>query len=302
MSRVAVFGSVNVDRLCRVDASEAARLGDDSTVPAAGETRVVSTPPAGFETDDTTLGGKGANQAVAAASASADTLLCGAVGADAPAWLADRLAAAGVEARLAVRGEATGAAYVWVEPDGENRIAVLAGANGRLDADDAVARIDRFRRADAVLLQNEVPVEATTALLDALPADGPTVVVDPAPATDAEPLVEHPTVDVFVPNETEFDRLRAPLATAAERGATVVRTDGAAGATAFVGGLDAPTFRVAAPTVSVVDTTGAGDALAGTLAATINGAPTLRAAVRHGVEAGSRACEYAGATPQPDGG
>lgn len=302
MSRVAVFGSVNVDRLCRVDADEITRLDDDSAVPAAGETRVVSVPPTGFRTDDTALGGKGANQAVAAARTGADTLLCGAVGTDAPDWLADRLAAAGVEARLAVRGEATGAAYVWVAPDGENRIAVLAGANDRLDADDAVERIDRFRRADAVLLQNEVPVEATTALLDALPADGPTVVVDPSPAAGAEPLVEHPAVDVFVPNETEFDRLRAPLTAAAERGATVVRTDGAGGATAFVGGLDTPVFRVAAPTVPVVDTTGAGDALAGTLAAAIGRAPTLRAAVRRGVEAGSRACEHAGATPPPDGG
>lgn len=301
MSRVAVFGSVNVDRLCRVDADTAAALADDPAVPAVGETAVVTAPPPGFTADDTALGGKGANQAIAAARAGAATLLAGAVGVDAPDWLAERLATAGVEARLAVRGDRTGAAYVWVEPDGENRIAVLPGANDRLDPDDAVGRLDRFRSADAVLLQNEVPVAAATTLLDALPADGPTVIVDPAPAAGAAPLVDHPAVDVFVPNETEFDRLRVPLTAAVERGATVVRTDGAAGATVFVGDPDTPAFRVAAPTVRVVDTTGAGDALAGTLAATLADAPTLRAAVRRGVRAGSRACEHPGATP-PDGG
>ena len=297
MTRVAVFGSVNVDRLCRVDADDAVALDGDPAAPATGETAVVASPPPGFTADDTALGGKGANQAIAAARAAAETLLAGAVGADAPDWLAGRLAAAGVEARLAVRGEQTGAAYVWVEPDGDNRIAVLPGANGRLDDSDAVERLDRFRAADAVLLQNEVPVAATTALLDALPADGPTVIVDPAPGEGAEPLVGHPAVDVFVPNATEFRRLRAPLAAAVERGATVVRTDGADGATVFVGDADTPAFRVAAPTVPVVDTTGAGDALAGTLAATLDGTPTLRNAVRRGVQAGSRACEYAGATP-----
>lgn len=321
-----VVGSVNVDFDRQVDADTVARLDADPAVPAVGETRHVTTPPAGFDGEGT-LGGKGANQAVAAARAGVDTVLCGAVGRDAEAFaLRSRLADGGVDTRLATRGDRTGAAYVWVEPDGENRIALLAGANGQLTTADAERHLRRARAAEVVLVQNEVPVAATTALLDGLAGtpEAPTVVVDPAPADGAAPLVTHPAVDVCVPNETEFDTLRSSLAAAHRRGVCVVRTEGADGATVFgsvdggrgdAGSEDAdsggdagneggddghttfsqPTFRVDAPSVGVVDTTGAGDALAGSLAAALCDG-VWETAVRRGVRAGSRACRHTGAT------
>lgn len=305
-----VVGSVNVDFDRRVDTDTVDRLDADPAVPDAGETRVVTTPPSGFDGEGT-LGGKGANQAVAAAGAGADTVLCGAVGRDAGVFdLRSRLAAAGVDTRLATRGDRTGAAYVWVAPDGENRIALCPGANEQLTAADTRRHRQLAREADVVLVQNEVPVAATTALLDELGVGEtpPMVVVDPAPADGAAPLVAHPAVDVCVPNETEFETLRSSLATAHRRGVTVVRTEGADGASVFDGGESAteadsaaavfsrPTFRVDAPSVGVVDTTGAGDALAGRLAAALCDGVELETAVTRGVRAGSRACRHAGAT------
>lgn len=323
---VAVFGSVNLDRTRRVPDDEVAALDADPAVPPRGTTATAESSPDSFDPDAVRLGGKGANQAVAAARAGAATTLVGAVGPDAADHaVRETLADEGVETALTTRETETGAAFVWVTPDGDNRILVRPGANGTLDASDAERALAAAREADVVLLQNEIPVAAAVALLDTLSprstggdaaesraSDGPDpveaadadsrplVVVDPAPAPGAVPLVEHPRVDVFVPNETEFAGLRGPLATARERGAVVVRTDGPDGATVFAGDevvaddaseaasdenattedevatdpLATPSFRASAPSAPVVDTTGAGDAFAGYFAATLAAAET----------------------------
>lgn len=313
---VAVFGSVNLDRTRRVPDDEVAALDADPSVPPRGTTATAESPPDGFDADAVRLGGKGANQAVAAARAGAATTLVGAVGPDAADHaVRETLADEGVETALATRETETGAAFVWVTPDGDNRILVRPGANDTLDASDAERALAAAREADVVLFQNEVPAAAAVALLDTLPsrpsdespaADAdprPLVVVDPAPAPGAVPLVEHPRVDVFVPNETEFAGLRGPLAAARERGAVVVRTDGPDGATVFAddevvaddaseaasdenatGGGDGatdplatPSLRVSAPSATVVDTTGAGDTFAGYFAATLAAAEATTA-------------------------
>ncbi|MFB6177692.1 MAG: PfkB family carbohydrate kinase [Halobaculum sp.] len=204
---------------------------------------------------------------------------------------------------------------MWVTPDGENRIAIVPGANGTVSAADAERAVETARTASVLLLQNEIPTEAARVLLDGLDThstetdptdDGPLVVLDPAPATGARPLVDHPRVDVLVPNETEFETLRSSLEDARRRGATVVRTDGPGGAAAFDDGdesvenpLDTPSFLVETPEASVVDTTGAGDAFVGYLAAELADGGTLRAAVERGVRAGTRACEREGAMTAP---
>ena len=338
---VVVFGSVNVDRTQRLSGEPSDTA---AACPAPGETVTVDSPPAAFTADATALGGKGANQAVAAARAGVDTTLVGAVGVDAAAFgVRERLAAEGVETRLATRETETGAAYIWVTPDGENRIAVLPGANGTVTDADAQRAASVARNAAVLLLQNEIPVAAATALLDELHAAGendgtggdemeaasdddsedpltrtPVVIVDPAPAAGAESLVDHPRVDVFVPNEPEFDALRTELAVASARGAVVVRTEAADGASVFVGGhsptpFTEPSVTVDAPSVDVVDTTGAGDAFAGYLAATLGSGESadraasenadslarLRHAVARGVWAGSRSCEREGAMTAP---
>ncbi len=297
MARVAVFGSVNLDRTQRCDRATVEAMADRlASFPAPGETLTAEQPPP-FDASFTQLGGKGANQAVAAARAGADASIHGAVGTDADAFgVCDTFEAESVTPELHRRNTPTGAAYIWVTPDGENRILVTPGANGTLDATDAKTQAPRMEAADVVLLQNEVPVEAALTLLDRLSA--PTVVLDPAPTAGAERLVTHPAVDLLTPNETEFAALTDPLQTAAERGARVVRTEADAGASVLDESLT-PTYNVEPPTVDVVDTTGAGDAFTGYLGARLADGGRLEQAIRTAVRAGARSCTKDGAMTAP---
>jgi len=288
MGRVASVGSVNVDhvRYCEREwlAAQADRY---EWFPAAGETRSVSSVPEAFAAafDRTFLGGKGANQAVAAAAAGADVALFGATGRDAGEYaVRDRLVERGVDASAveSVDGP-TGAAYVAVdEATGENHIAVLPGANGAVDAAYARRHAAALADADCVLVQNELPVGAILGVLDVLAgdADRPLVAFDPAPADEAAARVlEHDCVDATTPNGGEAERLDAALAAF---DGTVVRTRGADGVAVDVGEggpWTGEAFSVSAPTVDAVDTTGAGDVFDGYLAAALADGRPLRDAV-----------------------
>jgi ribokinase len=279
--RVASFGSVNVDRVCRVDSETLAALDERyDWFPAAGETRTVDAIPAALDqyVTRTLLGGKGANQAVAAACAEADAAFYGKVGVGDATDPRDELADRGVET-VAVEAvnEPTGTAYVFVGPDGENHIALLAGANGAVDATYAHAHLDEIRRADVVLLQNEVPLAAAEALLLALTGqhDRPTVVVDPAPAEGAAALLDYACVDVVTPNEAEATALADELAVfdgvvCYKHGPDPVEVVGPSGE---------ERFTVAPPAADPVDTTGAGDVFAGYLGAEMARGTPLREAV-----------------------
>ena len=297
---VAVFGSVNVDRTQRLPSAELTRLADErDPFPAGGETLAVDEPPESFTPTATSLGGKGANQAVAAARAGASASFHGAVGPDAVSvGVHERFRSEGVEPELFERDVQTGAAYIWVTPDGENRIVVVAGANGTLSPADANARAARIAESEVLLLQNEIPVAAATALLDRLPESGPTVVCNPAPAAGAEPLVTHPAVDLLTPNEGEFDTLHTSLASVADD-VTVVRTEAESGASVFRGSLTDPVAHVPAPTVETIDTTGAGDTFTGYLGAELADGRDFEAAVELAVRAASHSCEREGAMSAP---
>ncbi len=282
---VLVVGSANVDLVVRAD--HIPRPGE--TV-LGGDLRRVP-------------GGKGANQAVAAARLGRRVALCCRLGDDdAGRLLTDSLSGAGVDlSRSRVdTGVPSGTALITVDTRGDNAIVVSPGANRLLTADE-VRRAVRDLRPRVVLASLEIPVDALDALID---AEG-LVVVDPAP-TPAGGLPGHllSRVDVLVPNRGELTQLAGgdpgpdPEALAdAARGLGVARcvvTLGAEGA--LVVEPDAWT-HVPAPHVTPVDTTAAGDAFAAALCDALVGGRGLVDATRWAVRVGTAATLVAGAQP-----
>jgi ribokinase len=286
---VVVFGSINLDLVARVP-----------RFPQPGET---------LAGDSFAMypGGKGANQALAAARAGAAVAMVGAVGRDAFATPAiEGLVAGGVDvsAVRSVDGP-TGVALIEVAASGENTILVIAGANAHADASDASA--EWLRPSTVVVLQQEVPAAANLALARRARAAGARVVLNAAPARAVDPALLD-LVNVIVVNETEMRALAAPAdcvepaafaaAMASRHGNAVVITLGAAGALAVECGT---CYVSPAPPVAVVDSTGAGDAFVGALAAALERGLPLRAALSWAVAAGSLACTENGAQPSlPD--
>lgn len=279
VARVLVVGSFNLDHAWTCDA-----------LPRPGETlqgRYASGP-----------GGKGFNQAVAAARAGAATSFVCALGDDVGGHLARTLAAAeGIDLRDARSGEPTGTAGIFVGADGGNSIVIGAGANGTLDTGFVAAQRGAIEAAGVVLAQLESPIDAVVEALRIARAAGIATLLNPAPANAATTPELLALADVLTPNESEFAALLArhggepiepaAIATLADADlharcrallphGTVVVTLGCAGA--FVSHPDATErgdasrcYRVPAATVAVVDTTGAGDAFNGALAAAMAG-------------------------------
>lgn len=303
MPAVVSFGSVNVDRVAYVDPETTSSLADaHEWFPDPGETVAVpdGQVPATFDryVSETFVGGKGGNQAVAAARAGADATFLGAVGSADEFDVADRLAdrGVGVDDVATVDGP-TGTATVFVTPDGENYIAYVAGANATVDPAYADRHRDRITDADCLLLQNEVPTETTDHVLELLgevdPTERPTVVLDPAPHEGAGELLSRPAVDVVTPNEHEFDALTGDLR---EFEGTIVRTRGPDPVLV----ANHHSYEVHPPAVDAVDSTGAGDVFAGYLAAELAADEAIDRAVRVAATAAALSTESEGvqrATP-----
>ena len=241
-ARVCVVGSVNMDMGFDVD-----------TLPRPGETVLAAS-------SRTTPGGKGANQAVAAARAGARVQFVGAVGDDSTAArLRAHLTAnrVGTDGLITLAGP-SGSAVVVVDSAGENIIVVAPGANGRLTLDSAPLR-ELAADCDVLLLQLEIAVATATAAAREAHSAGATVILNASPpGGDPGELAELAGLtDVVVVNEAEAAKWAWPVPHR-------VITRGARGATYTGGGEE---FTVAAPTVEVVDTSGAGDVFAGVLAA-----------------------------------
>jgi ribokinase len=275
-ARVVVVGSYNQDLVWEVDA-----------LPAPGETRAGTAFRSG-------PGGKGFNQAVAAARAGASTSFIGALGADALAEGARALSRTeGLDSRLqTVADTATGTAGILVDAQGRNSIVVALGANDRLSVAHVEAQADAFRDAAVVLAPLESPLDAVRAAMRLGRAADARTIMNPAPvhaALDADALAH---VDLLTPNETEMAALLARIADVrvdaaklrdlsdAELAAlcarlpvkAVVITLGDAGA--FIASSSwGIVARVAASAVRAIDTTGAGDAFNGALAAAWAHAP-----------------------------
>jgi ribokinase len=240
-------------------------------------------------------GGKGANQAVAAARLGARVSMVGAVDADDLGEAALReLAAEGIDVSAVARLEdaPTGVAAIVVDENGENQIAVASGANAELGGEGVEAALQGLRGTGVVLLGHEVPVAAVVAGIRAARAAGWTVVLNPAPA---RPLPDGLDGVILTPNADEARELAgtddvdsAAQALAARTGAPVLITLGAGGAL-----LDGE--RLPATPVEVVDTTGAGDAVNGALAAELAAGRPLREAAAFAMTAAALSTRKAGA-------
>jgi ribokinase len=329
--RVVSVGSVNVDHVAYCDTETVGSLAETCDwFPEPGETVRVESIPERVEryASETHVGGKGANQSVAAALAcpagahgdagpSAESVFLGLVGTDDPEWgVRETLAEYGVDVSgVGIADCPTGSAHVFVDETGENYIAIRAGANGRVGADYVTAHAEPILSADCLLLQNELPVATGEAVLDLVAdanarGDRPTVLLDPAPADGAGRLVAHPAVDLLTPNESEFawltgesDALGAPDADLlADFGGVVVRTRGARDLLVEdrSAGGGSETVAVTPPPVEPVDTTGAGDVFAGYLAVELACDRDLPDACRTAVAASACSTEREGvqtATP-----
>ncbi|TDH60913.1 ribokinase [Dankookia rubra] len=243
-------------------------------------------------------GGKGANQAVAAALDGAATAFAGAVGADAMAEVAlAGLRGAGVDlSRLATVEAPTACAAVCVDPGGRNQIAVGSGAN--LAARARQVEDAALGPATILLLQMEVPPAENAALVRRARARGARVLLNLAPAAEIDAAALR-ALDLLVANEHEAAWLAARLSCAADAaglhralGIDVAVTLGEAGAEAMTAG---GAFCVPAFPVRAVDTTGAGDAWCGVLAAALDRGLPLEAAMRRASAAAALACTRPGA-------
>jgi ribokinase len=234
-------------------------------------------------------GGKGLNQAVAAARAGASTCFVSALGDDTAAdVLRGVMDADGIERSRVhtVEGVATGRALIGVADSGENSIIVVSGANRSVEADDLPS-------AAVVLSQLEVPLPTIIAAFRAARAMGAVTVLNPAPAQalDAELLG---LCDIVVPNEHEVELLGGVEAVLAAGAGTVVVTLGAEGA--MVHDRDGRS-AVAPFAVRPVDTTGAGDTFCGALCARLAAGDSRADAMRYASAAAALSTTTAGAVP-----
>jgi ribokinase len=274
---VVVAGSVNADLVVRVDRR-----------PAAGETVLgsdLATHP----------GGKGANQAVAAARLGGRVAFLGRAGTDGHGDLVrETLRGDGVDIdHLITTPGPTGVALITVDPEGDNSIIVSPGANGRVTEQDVVASRPLFAAASVVSLQLEIPLAAVLAAARTAAEEGARVVFNLSPAA-VVPDELLALCDPLVVNEHEAEFLgdTRPAGLLARGARSVVITRGADGA---VVADENGVTEVPSPRVEVVDTTGAGDAFTGALCLRLAHGDDLATAARLAARVGAAAVRKAGA-------
>ncbi len=254
------------------------------------------------------IGGKGSNQAIAAARLGADVTMIGRLGTD---LFGDTLMAAHAEEGICTNNvirdteAGTGVASILIDADGDNSIVLVPQANMRLSVEDIERASASIAAADVLLLQLEVPISASQRAAEIAKSNGATVVLNPAPAQEL-PDDFLAQVDILTPNEVETESLsgvRVSITTDAERAAKVLLDKGLSAVISTLGERGALlltsdlTQQVPAFTVEVVDTTAAGDAFCGALATALARGDNLVDAVAFANAAGALAVTVLGAAP-----
>jgi len=285
---ITVFGSINVDLVLKI-----------GHLPLPGETVLCPT-------YEAVGGGKGANQALAAAQAGADVRMVGCVGQDGFADIAlHDLTAANVElSHIQQTLSPTACAAVMVDAKGENSIVVASGAN--LDAKATQIPEDALRPGDLLVLQMEVPHEENWIAARRAHVGGAKTMLSVAPVAPVPPEILD-IVDYVLVNEIEgraiavtsgnilIDRMQLPGVLSRRHGFLCVMTLGSDGAIAAIGETE---WQIPAlPVKNVIDTTGAGDAFAGCFAAAISRGQDVEGALRFASIGAGLSCSKLGAQP-----
>lgn len=291
-NKVTIVGSINVDRILQID-----------QLPQPGET---------IRMQDFSIaaGGKGANQAVAAARSGAQTSFIGAVGQDLDGQMMlhklrdNQINTNAIEV---MNSSATGQAYILLQATGQNSIIISAGANADVSADQVKANQALIAQADFVMAQFETPLAATIQAFEIARANRTITILNPAPATEAlsEELLQ--LTDIIVPNETEAANLtgieitdETSMRAAADKFfamgvKVVIITLGSRGVFIARAGFDK---IIPAVTVTAVDTTAAGDTFIGSLASELNADfSNLEAAIVYANRASALTVQKLGAFP-----
>jgi ribokinase len=287
---VTVLGSINMDLVTRV-----------SRFPLPGETLI-------GQSFFTVPGGKGANQAVAAARLGVPTHMIGRVGDDAfGEALRNSLNSYSVETSnvFTHAGISSGVAIISVDDNAENNIIAVPGANGMVNMEDIVRLESVLPDTRVLLLQLEIPLEIVKAAMELAHRSGVTVILDPAPVREL-PLEIYPFVDIITPNESEAAALVGfPILDVddARRAAEVLRDRGIGCAIIKMGSKgvyytdDTQGYYVPAFKVKAIDTVAAGDAFNGGLAVALSESRPFDEAIRWGLTAGAISVTRQGAQP-----